>query len=332
MFLSGKVLILIPVLNSLESILPTKMPEIKLPEVDLNIYTPKRPVEVPIVENWICTREASPNIVRHVTFDISGTELEGKIKVGQSIGILPPGKAENGRPHKLRLYSVSSPSDGERGSSSLVSTTVKRTIEELENNQLYLGVCSNYLADLQPGDKVKMTGPSGRRFLLPENSGDFNYIFFATGTGIAPYRGMIIDLLEEGVENEVVLIFGCPYRTDLLYADSFEKLAEEHPNFHYLPYISREDRRPDGSKRYVQTSLYDEAELLDPLLKKENTLVYICGIKGMESGIYRALADKKFAQYLDIRGQIMEKHSSEWDADEIRRYIKPGARTFVEVY
>ena len=308
------------------------MPEIKLPEVELNIYTPKDPVEVPIVENRICSKEASPNFVRHVTFDISGTELEGRVQVGQSIGILPPGENDKGRPYKLRLYSVSSPTSGEQGDSKLISTTVKRTIEELENNKLYLGVCSNYLADLKPGDTVNMTGPSGRRFLLPENANDFNYIFFATGTGIAPYRGMIMELMEGGIENEVLLVFGCPYRTDLLYPDYFEPLDKARENFHYLPYISREDRRANGSKRYVQTCLEDDSDITDPILEKENTLLYICGLKGMESGIYRTLANKGFKEYLDIREPAIEKKPDEWDDNDLKRYVKPSARTFVEVY
>lgn len=308
------------------------MPEIKFPEVELNIYTPRNPVEVPIVENWICTKESSPNFIRHVTFDLSGTELEGKVKIGQSVGILPPGNASNGRPHKLRLYSVSSPSAGEGGNPAMVSTTVKRTIEELDDNKLFLGVCSNYLADLKPGDTVKMTGPSGRRFLLPENATEFNYLFFATGTGIAPFRGMIMELLEQDYQNQIALVFGCPYRTDLLYADYFEQMAQEHSNFTYLPYISREERRPDGSKRYVQTCFEDEAELLDPLLQKENTLIYICGIKGMEAGIYKTLAEKELSDYLDIRGKIIDKEPDEWEYDHIRRYVKPGPQTFVEVY
>jgi len=308
------------------------MPEIKLPEVELNIYTPKNPVEVPIVENWICTKESSPNFVRHITFDISGTDLEGRVRVGQAIGILPPGEDENGRPYKLRLYSVSSPTEGERGNSGLISTTVKRVVEELDNNDLFLGVCSNYLADLEPGDIVKMTGPSGRRFLMPVNATDFNYILFATGTGIAPYRGMIMELLEQDIENEVVLIFGCPYRTDLLYADYFEPLQEKYDNFTYLPYISREDRRPDGSKRYVQTCLWDDAELLDPILEQENSLIYICGLKGMESGIYRTLAKKGYTEYLDIREKVSGKSPDEWEEDEIKRHVKPSSRTFVEVY
>jgi ferredoxin--NADP+ reductase len=307
------------------------MSEIKLPEVELNIYSPKNPIEVPVVENYIVTKESSPNFVRHITFDVSGTELENRVRVGQSVGILPPGEDSNGRAHKLRLYSVSSPTSGEHGKRHLVSTTVKRTIEEFEE-KIYLGVASNYLADLKPGDMVKMTGPSGKRFLMPENAEDFNYLFFATGTGIAPFRGMIMELFENGsYKNDCVLIFGCPYRTDLLYSDFFDQMASKYPNFHYLPSISREDRRPDGSKHYVQTKLEDEKNLLMPVLKKENTLVYICGLKGMESGIYMELLKQGLHGYLDIRKELPED-PNDIPRDDLKRYIKPSMRTFEEVY
>lgn len=307
------------------------MAEITLPEVELNIYGPKDPVEVPVVENYIITKESSPNFVRHITFDVSGTELEGRVKVGQSIGILPPGENEKGRPHKLRLYSVSSPNSGENGKQNLVSTTVKRTIEEFED-KLYIGVASNYLADLKPGEMVKVTGPSGKRFLLPENEKEFNYLFFATGTGIAPFRGMIMELFEKGdYQNDCALIFGCPYRTDLLYSDYFEKMAQEHSNFHYLKSISRESRRKDGSKHYVQTKIEDEEELLLPILRKKNTLIYICGLKGMEAGIYKELLRLGLDEYLDIRKNLPED-LNEIPRSDIKKFMKPSARTFEEVY
>ncbi|MBO6586026.1 MAG: hypothetical protein JJ953_07985 [Gracilimonas sp.] len=307
------------------------MPEIVLPEVELNIYSPKDPTEITVVENYVCTKESSPNFVRHITFDVSGTELEGRVRIGQSIGILPPGENEKGRPHKLRLYSVSSPTKGEGGKSNLVSTTVKRTIEELDG-KLYTGICSNYLADLKPGDKVKATGPSGKRFLLPENPEDFNYVFFATGTGIAPFRGMIMEMLEAGMENQIALVFGAAYRTDLIYPDYFMETEKENDNFHYIAKISREDRRPDGSKYYVQTAIEDEEKILDPILSQQNTLIYICGIKGMEAGIYKMLAKKGFKDYLVLKGDYADMDPADWDWDEMKRNVKPGDRTFEEVY
>lgn len=307
------------------------MAELILPEVELNIYSPKEPTEITVVENYICTKESSPNFVRHMTFDVTGTELEGRVRVGQSIGILPPGENKKGRPPKLRLYSVSSPTKGEGGKSNLISTTVKRTIEELEG-KFFMGVCSNYLADLQPGDKIRATGPSGKRFLLPENPHDFNYVFFATGTGIAPFRGMIMELLETGFEGQIALVFGAAYRTDLIYPDYFMEMDEKYENFHYITKISREDRRADGSKFYVQTAIEDDSAILSPIFSQENTLIYICGIKGMEAGIYRNLAINEFTDYLFIKDEYEDMDPTEWDWKEMRRKVKPGPRLFEEVY
>lgn len=307
------------------------MPEIVVPEVELNIYSPKNPAEITVVENYICTSENSPNYVRHITFDVSGTEFEGRVRVGQSIGILTPGLDERGKAHKLRLYSVSSPTKGEGGKRHFVSTTVKRTIEEIDG-KLYTGVCSNYLADLQPGDKLQATGPSGKRFLLPHNAADFNYVFFATGTGIAPFRGMIMELLESGFKGNIALIFGCTYRTDLIYASYFREMEAKHENFHYITCISREGLRPDGSKKYVQTSIEDCQEQLNPIFKQENTLIYICGIKGMETGIYHSLAKQGYMDYLILKEDLLQKNPEEWTTEDIKKNVKPADRTFEEVY
>lgn len=307
------------------------MPEIILPEVELNIHSPKDPAEATVVENYVCTAESSPNIIRHLTFDLSGTALEGKFKTGQSIGVLPPGENEKGRPHKLRLYSVSSPSAGENGKSFLVSTTVKRAMDEVDGT-FYMGVCSNYLSNLKVGEKVKVTGPSGRRYLLPENSEEFNYVFFATGTGIAPFRGMIIELLESGFKGQIALVFGCPYRTDVLYPKFFTEMAEKHNNFHYIKMISREDKREDGSKYYVQTAIEDQSETLDPILSQENTLIYLCGMKGMETGIYQNLAKKGYLDYLLLKGEAAHKAPKDWSWEEAKKLVRPSSRTFEEVY
>lgn len=303
----------------------------ELPEVELNLYTPKAPATIKVVENRIATVESSPNIVRHITFDISGTDMVGKVRAGQAIGVIPPGEDENGKPHKLRLYSVSSATVGEGGNPNFVSTTVKRNIEEIDG-KLYTGVCSNYLSDLQPGDELLATGPSGKRFVLPVDAKNWNYLFFATGTGIAPFRGMLKDLFADGdYEGDACLIFGSPYRTDLLYLDELSALEGQASNFHYIKTISREDRRPDGSKPYVQTQLEDQAELLNPLLAKPNTLIYICGLKGMETSIYKQLLKSGYTDYFELRDELPADLSA-LDGAELKKIAKANARIFEEVY
>jgi ferredoxin--NADP+ reductase len=305
---------------------------VSYPDVQLNLVRPKAPVEVPVVENVMATAEGTPNFIRHVTFDVSGTPLEGNIVAGQSIGIIPEGTDENGKPHKVRLYSVSSPTRGEDGQGKLISTTVKRVVDvHWDTMELFSGVCSNYLGSRKPGMTVKMTGPSGKRFILPENPQDFNYIFFATGTGIAPFRGMLMDLIEKNTANQVALIFGCPYRTDILYKDFFESMDRAMPNFHYLKTISREDPRPDGTKKYVQYALIDHRDLLEPIIRKENTLIYVCGLKGMETGIYQILASQGYTDYFKTEPELQGKTLSEWTWDDFKS-LKPTDRMNVEVY
>ena len=312
------------------SLIEKLMPEITLPDVEINLFTPKNPTTAKIIENYICTEESSPNVIRHITIDLEGSGLEGVFRSGQSIGILPPGENEKGKPHKLRLYSVSSPSKGEGGNPNYDSTTVKRANEEVDG-VFYTGICSNYLSNLKPGDELSITGPSGKRYLLPSNADEFNYVFFATGTGVAPFRGMIMELIEAGHKGQIVLIFGCPYRTDLLYKSYFESLEKEYDNVHYIKMISREDRRSDGSKKYVQTAIEDYDELLAPILASDNTLVYLCGMKGMQTGIYEQLAKKGYTDYLTAKGEAAEKDPSEWTWEDLKTSVKPSDRTFEEV-
>lgn len=306
---------------------------IQLPEVELNTYKPKNPVLVPIVKSKITTDTASPNFVRHIEFDVSGTELENRVIPGQALGVIAEGVDENGRDHKVRLYSICSPTGGEDGKGKIYATTVKRVIDEhWETQELFMGVCSNYLCARKAGDAIRMTGPSGKRFVLPENPGDYNYIFLATGTGIAPFRGMVIDLMRSGMKNEVVLAFGCPYRTDLLYRQLFDDLDEKHDNFHYLKAISREDPRPDGTKPYVQYTLIDRKDLLQPILQLENTLIYVCGLKGMETGIFRILGMMGLFDYITVKDQLQDINPLNWTWEQLKKNIKAAERMFLEVY
>ena len=59
----------------------------------------------------------------------------------------------------------------------------QRPDDDPDDHSLFLGVCSNYLCDINPGDEVLVTGPSGKRFLLPANPEEHDFLFIAAGTG-----------------------------------------------------------------------------------------------------------------------------------------------------
>jgi ferredoxin--NADP+ reductase len=226
-----------------------------LPEAKMHLVTPAQPGIATVVLNERCTASRkSAGFIRHLVLDVSKTALAGNYISGQSFGVIPPGLDEHGKPHKLRLYSIASPTTGEDGEGRVLATTVKRTIDEHnETQRLFLGVASNYLCDLKPGAEVKVTGPSGKRFVLPVDAGAHDYVFFATGTGIAPFRGMLMDLFRRGVSSKIILVMGAPYATDLLYHQDLLRWQEEHPNFTYLTAISRE-KHADSAPRCTAMS------------------------------------------------------------------------------
>jgi len=297
----------------------------------------RQPVTARVVSNETCLKGKSASFVRHLVLDVSGTPLAGAFLPGQSFGVLTPGVDGGGRPHKVRLYSIASPSWGESGAAGHVSTTPKRLIDEfapqrpedeLTDHHLFLGVCSNYLCDLRPGDPVRICGPSGRRFLLPEVTAAHDYLFLATGTGIAPFRGMLLELLEGAspCASRVDLVMGAPYTTDLLYDDLFRALAERHPNFRYHTAISRE-----AGGRYVSDCLRDDA--FRPMLAGVRTLIYQCGIPGMQYGVYRVLAELGLeAGYVRIGGPLEKLPPAAWTPAQMSRHTRPTERCLLELY
>ncbi len=308
----------------------------ELAAVQMHLHTPANPAIGRVVSSERCTKSTkAASFVRHVAFDVAGTELAGKIVPGQSFGVIPPGIDAKGKPHKLRLYSVASPSTGEDGKSNIIATTVKRTIDEdWEDHQLFLGVASNYLCDMQVGDEASLTGPSGKRFVLPEDPSKHDYVFVATGTGIAPFRGMMMDLARVP-RSRVSLVMGVPYQSDLLYDQELSELVAQQDSWQYLKAISREHQEDGAGPMYVHERILADADSLVPMLANERTLVYICGVAGMELGVFRTISrildPQSLSGLLEIDPEVAgDAHS--WTRRMIHRQIRPTRRIFLEVY
>lgn len=307
-----------------------------LREVKMHLLRPTEPGVGVIVRNERCTAsKKAAGYVRHVEIDVSRTPLVGQCWPGQSIGVVCPGLDKNGKPHKVRLYSLSSPINGSDGQGKVYSVTVKRTVDEhWDDHKLFLGVASNFLCDRAPADEIKISGPNGKRFVLPTDVHAHEYLFIATGTGIAPFRGMLIDLLNAGCKSRITLIMGSPYSSDLLYHDFFLNLTAEHANFTYLTAISRE--RLDGHDGlYVQDRFRVNRDQLLPQLASEKNLVYICGLAGMELGIFQQMAfslqGDSLEQYLQVDHEPLRDIRG-WNRRMIHKEVRPTRRVMMEVY
>jgi len=308
----------------------------------MNLVRPSRPVTARVVSNESCLRGRSASFVKHLVLDVGGTPLAGAFLPGQSFGVIPPGRDEGGRRHKVRLYSIACPSWGEDGDGRHMSTTPKRLIDEYRaqrpgddatDHRLFLGVCSNYLCDLRAGDTVQVSGPNGRRFLLPERPDAHDYLFLATGTGIAPFRGMLLELLQRQAPacgSRIDLVMGAPYSTDLLYDGVFRELAARHVNFHYHTAISRE---PEAGGRYVADCLRDRLDHFGELLSGKRTFMYLCGVLGMQVEVYRLLAQLGLADaYLKLANPLRQVAPTHWTPAAIARHARPTDRCRLELY
>ncbi|WP_300033553.1 benzoyl-CoA 2,3-epoxidase subunit BoxA [uncultured Roseobacter sp.] len=242
----------------------------------INMYTIGAPARMTIQGNYRLTDAGSDGDVRHIILDHGG--LPFPVLEGQSIGIIAPGTDASGNPHLPRLYSVSSPRDGERPGYGNISLTVKR--EEK-------GVCSNYLCDLEPGDSVQVTGPFGSTFLMPGDP-DMHLLMICTGTGSAPFRGFTMRRQREtpGAQDSLTLVFGARNARELPYFGPLQKVPDQflHKDFAF----SRPD---DGDGQYVQDRLRAGAARIGGLLQGDRTCIYICGRKDMEEGVDAALSD-----------------------------------------
>lgn len=302
----------------------------------MHLLRPTEPGIGIVTRNDRCTAsKKAAGFVRHIEIDVSGTPLVGECWPGQSLGVIPAGVDAHGRPHKVRLYSLSSPVNGCDGEGKVYAITVKRSIDEhWEDHSLFLGVASNYLCDRKPGDQVMLSGPAGKRFVLPQDVNAHDYLFVATGTGIAPFRGMLLDLFRVGCTSRITVIMGAPYSTDLIYHDFFLSMASEHKNFTYLTAISRESV-DTHSRLYVQDRLRVNKDDLLPQLVSDRNLIYICGLAGMELGIFQELAlllqGETLEQYLVIDPAAMVD-IRRWERRMIHKEVRPTRRIMMEVY
>jgi len=250
----------------------------------VNVYPISKPAEATIVGNYRLTAEDCETDVRHIILDLGQTPFP--VLEGQSIGITPPGTDARGKPHLPRLYSVASPRNGERPNYNNLALTVKREPE---------GVCSNYLCDLKQGAKVRITGPFGSTFLMP-NDPQARLLMICTGTGSAPFRGFTMRRQREmpGRKGTLTLVFGARSPAELPYFGPLKKVPED-----FMQKVFAFSRVPGEAKTYVQDRLRENADHVIDLLTSEDGHVYICGLKAMEAGVEAAFSDIARARGLD---------------------------------
>ena len=163
--------------------------------------------------------------------------------------------------------------------------------------------------ELKAGDRLRITGPYGRFFV--KKSAKVPKIFMAGGSGLSSPRSMILNLLEEGCDLPITLVYGQRNRNELYYHDEFTALAAKHPNFTYVPALSDEPEGSDwdGFRGYV----HDAAKAhFDNDFRDHKA--YLCGPPLMIDACITTLMQGRLFE----RDIYTEKFISAADAQQVR--------------
>jgi benzoyl-CoA oxygenase/reductase BoxA protein len=247
-----------------------------------NLYTIAKPATATVTGNFRVTDADRDSDTHHIVLDFGSIPFP--VLEGQSIGIIPPGADDRGRAHYARQYSIASPRNGERPGYNNLSLTVKRVTLDHSGNAVN-GVASNYLCDAQKGDEIKVIGPFGATFLMPDDP-QAHLLMICTGTGSAPMRAMTERRrrLAHGEAGRLVLFFGARTPQELPYFGPLTSLPAS-----FIQTQLAFSRLENAPRRYVQDLMREHHDLVGELIGSPQLHVYVCGLKGMEDGVMQVL-------------------------------------------
>lgn len=221
-----------------------------------------------------------------------------KLSLGDFLSMLPP--------MRVRQYSISSsplsdPSECSITFSVLSAPALSGPTEPgSETPEDYLGVASNYLSELQAGERAHITvRPSNSGFKPPVDL-QTPMIMACAGSGLAPFRGFIMDRVQRirgrnGTTStddlpasdkpaKAILYVGCRTKgVDDIHAEELADWATQGAVEVRWAY----SRPTEGKGQHIQDlMLEDKTELVG--LMEDMARLYVCGSTGVGNGVREA--------------------------------------------
>ncbi|KAF2272549.1 bifunctional P-450/NADPH-P450 reductase [Westerdykella ornata] len=201
-----------------------------------------------------------------------------QLPLGAFLEMLPP--------MRVRQYSISSSPLWNLNNVTLTYSVLDQPA--LSGHGQFVGVASNYLSSLDPGDKVHVAvRQSHQAFHLPKDGKNVPVIMIAAGTGIAPFRGFIQERAAQLAAGRklapAILFYGCHSPTsDALYADEMERWEDLGAVSVRYAYSRSPELANDCC--YVQERVYhDRKEVVE--LFEAGAKVFVCGSREVGKGV-----------------------------------------------
>jgi Na+-transporting NADH:ubiquinone oxidoreductase subunit F len=160
------------------------------------------------------------------------------------------------------------------------------------------GVCSSYVFDQKPGDKVTISGPYGEFFIKPTKK---EMVYIGGGAGMAPLRSHLFHLFHtlKTTDRKVSFWYGGRTRRELFYIEQFREIEKQFPNFKF--YVALDNPLPednwqvkenmdadgDGFKGYIMPVVMEQ--YLNNHPEPEEIEYYFCGPPLMNASVIKAL-------------------------------------------
>lgn len=163
------------------------------------------------------------------------------------------------------------------------------------------GICSSYVFNCKPGDKVTISGPYGEFFIKPTKA---EMIYVGGGAGMAPLRSHLFHLFHtlKTTDRKVSFWYGGRSKRELFYLDDFKAIENEFPNFRFYVVLSEPlpednwtlkqdvaDREGDGFTGFVHQALIDN--YLSKHSAPEDIEFYFCGPPMMNAAVIKMCDD-----------------------------------------
>jgi Na+-transporting NADH:ubiquinone oxidoreductase subunit F len=240
----------------------------------------KRDMEILIPEELFSIREYKTRVaaIRDLTYDIKEITLrladsqELDFRAGKYVQFVVPAYELTPDP-VYRAYSISS------------APSRKKAIE-LEIRLVPNGICTTYVFQrLAVGDEVTVNGPYGDFYL---RDSDRDIIFVAGGSGMAPIKSILLDMVDRGIRRKVTYFFGARAVRDLFLVEEMKALEKKLPDFRFIPALSAPDPEDkwEGEKGLITEVLDRHFQRLD------HHEAYLCGSPGMIDASIKVLQSK----------------------------------------
>lgn len=193
-------------------------------------------------------------------------EPEGPLswKPGQYMHYLLPHDNEDDRGHERWFTNSAAPFEGHV----MISTRISEQSSSFKRA----------LQSLQPGDEIEADGPEGDFTVEDPNQ---NYIFVAGGIGITPFRSILYDAYNKGINLKVKLLYATR-NDDIPFKDELDLFDANNPNMS-IEYI-------------VDPKSIDNEMLKQRIDEIENPVVYVSGPKPMVKSFAKDLKELGLAK------------------------------------